>query len=566
MARKRSLSKSSLSSSKSDSEAGTSSNRHSDSEPDDDSNADNESESEPEPPPSQRRKDLRWLHAGLFKDARGVSKDIWYAFKKNRRGQYQIIYASDWEGTSFDNKNVGRRKSDLITWDKHHSDKWSQYITAKGTWEYKRAMIGRAVQRNTLLRTWLNPNSPDIYAHGKDRNRTLGAPLNVIHAVNDRSPGGIAPGATRVPFHLGQREVEPEPADCYPDTRISYSTIKIIAGVFKDRHDDPHMVIADFLTGQIACHPKFKAHRTDHNDQIESAFYECGWRINRRALERANDDMAMGKIENAFQSKSWNLNPPLRVDKFKGDRLDLLLQQMRDDMREQRDADESLNDDDSPEPSTPTFESAPGSESEGTHNDEIDLIIPGIAGPSKRNAGRGNYSKGKLRQAPPRRAAKKSATSGCRINSAKKAWQRIVSQQDLSDDEFEYLPDDSIHKGKGLAMKKAVNKINNRVADKAISTRKSLNSPKKRIAKSTSDEDEEDGEEKVIRDSTLNPVPTKKVKTEVKEHSVICIDQSDDGGSDSDVQILEDISTPVAGVKAEISPKYYDEENLPDLP
>lgn len=37
----------------------------------------------------------RWLHAGLFKNAKEEIKDIWYAFKKDKSGRYKIIYASD---------------------------------------------------------------------------------------------------------------------------------------------------------------------------------------------------------------------------------------------------------------------------------------------------------------------------------------------------------------------------------------------------------------------------------------------------------------------------------------
>lgn len=297
---------------------------------------------------------LRWLHAGLYKDAKSATKDVWYAFKKDSRGRRRIVYASDWFGTSFGNKNAGRWKSDLITWDKHHSDKWSQYITAKGTWEYKHVMLGRAVQRNSLLRTWLDPNSPNIHAHGKDKNRTLGPPLNVIHTTNDKSPGGVTPVAARVPL----RSHDAPRAESYPGTRIPFSTIRIVVGAFNECDKDPLKVIANFLTSQLACHPKFKSHRTEQNDQVESAFYECGWRIYRQAVERANDDMALGKIENAFQSKLWRQNPPLWIDKFKGDRLDLLLRQMKAELMADKDGNKRAEDDEDESPdATPPMQS-----------------------------------------------------------------------------------------------------------------------------------------------------------------------------------------------------------------
>ncbi|KAH6723100.1 hypothetical protein BKA61DRAFT_685419 [Leptodontidium sp. MPI-SDFR-AT-0119] len=495
-----------------------------------DPESNNDPESEPEHT-AQRRRDLRWLHAGLYKDAKGATKDVWYAFKQNRRGQYKIIYASDWEGTSFGNKDVGRRKSDLITWDKHHSDKWSQYITAAGTWEYKWATIGRAVQRRTLLKTWRNPNSPNIYAHGKDRNRTLGPPLNVIHTTTNTLPGGIAPVASKVP---PVKDEDLDPADCYPGSKIPFSTIRIAVGAYKNSDSDPHTVIANFLTSQLACQPRFKAHRTDHNDQIESAFYECGWRVNRRALERANNDMALGRIENAFQSKSWNLNPPLWVDRYKGDQLSLMLQQMREDMGEYRDTDESL-DDESPESMT-DFDS---------YADNDDLFLRNTAGPSKSIRKKDNIKQ----KGRSQKLSKKSTISRQR--------KIIEDVQDPSDDELDYLPEDSILKGKGPAQRKTVNKAVDKAMNKAAENFTSR--PKKRIAENTNDEEEDDeaDDEKLTitksTKSTFDPGPTKKVKPDPAEPRIVVY--LDDSDANSDVEIIEAKSTPV-GVKAEDLPLY----------
>lgn len=169
-------------------------------------------------------------------------------------------------GTAFENLDVGRRKSDLITWDRHHSDKWSRFITARGTWVCKGATVGRALQRDSLLQTWLDPNSPNLFRRGKERNRTLGPPLNAIHSTVDDSPSGSAPRP------MEQAEASPE--ECYPDTTIPFSTIRIAVGAYKDYNKDSLTVIADFLTGQLARDVKFRRHRASRNDQVESAFYE----------------------------------------------------------------------------------------------------------------------------------------------------------------------------------------------------------------------------------------------------------------------------------------------------
>ncbi len=278
---------------------------------------------------------IRWLHAGLYKNAQGSTKDIWFAFKKNKCGKYRIIYASDWLGSSLGNLDVGRWKSDQITWDHHHSRKWEEYITSVGTWEYANAMKGRKLQRETLLRTWLDPNSPNLFARGKDYNRTLGPLLNVIHTTNDLSG----------PMPPNNRAKRPIPnihnqAECYPGTFIPFSTAKIRVEAYKDIDESPLRVIANFVSGNLAGNPRFASHRKGRNDAIEAAFYACGWRLNRRALEKANDGMAAGHITNVFQSSSWKHHPPLWVDRFRGDDLDRLLKQLKDDFSEEDTSDD----------------------------------------------------------------------------------------------------------------------------------------------------------------------------------------------------------------------------------
>ncbi|CZS89332.1 uncharacterized protein RAG0_00734 [Rhynchosporium agropyri] len=431
----------------SDSESDSKSKTGSNSEPD----------SEPETEQlSQRRQDLRWLHAGLFKDVRGFTQDVWYAFKLTRRGRRKIIYASNSRGKSFGNLNAGRWKIDMITWDKHHADKWARFITARGTWAFGNVMKGRAHQRMSVLQTWLDPSSPDVFPNGKTGNRTLEPPRNVIHSINDSSPGGHAPTANRVPYPPRNRNLDP--SECYPRTEIPYSTFGIVVEAFKNTNQDPLIVIADFLTSQMACNPKFKSRRVDQNNQIESAFYECGWRINRRALERANDDMASGKIENAFESKHWRHSPPLWVDRFKGKKLKRMLEEMRKDMAgdHQDSEDESESDSesdsdndsdsDSPDLSTSSRRLSHGSNAEDGSSEVGDnsLFLPNTSGPSrpqKSKSQRGGTT-----------------TSGVRYgrNIEQELIERLTGAMEYSEDELEYLPDDSSEKGKGPAKTKQI--------------------------------------------------------------------------------------------------------------
>ncbi|KAH7411167.1 hypothetical protein BKA64DRAFT_741758 [Cadophora sp. MPI-SDFR-AT-0126] len=493
-----------------------------------DINADSEDETDA---PSQKRKHLRWLHAGLLKDAKGAIRDIWYAFKKDRTGRYKIIYASNWLGTSFANRDVGRRKSDLITWDKHHSDKWSRFITARGTWVCKRAMAGRALQRKSLLKTWLDPNSPNPYRHGKDNDRILGPPLNVVHTTADHSPGRHESKKQK------QANSKKEDEKCYPGTEIPFSTIRIVVGSYKDYDKDPLTVIADFLTGQLARHPKFKRYRTDQNDQIESAFYECGWRINRRALEKANDSILLGKAENAFQSKAWRKAQPLWVDKYKGDQLNMLLNQMRDDMGEHGDFDIDDSDDESSET---TAEPTPRSDSEGQLNRFPPRSLRTVAGPSK---GKSTPQSMQARRAP-KASSKLRNSDALRKSVQKRVWKNIEDEQNsnATDEELDFLPENSTEKGKGRAVKKA------RI--------------RKQIAEASSDEeDDEVGVEEEEEEQTkVGRLYTSPSAPQTFKSAVISVDSSDD---DSDMEILEDLSTPV-GLKAE-SPPYHSAPQLANV-
>lgn len=93
--------------------------------------------------------------------------------------------------------------------------------------------------------------------------------------------------------------------------------------------------------------------------------------------------------ENVYQSKAWRNAPPLWVDKYKGDQLNTLLNQMREDMGEFGESDDVGSDDESAEPA---METSPRSDSESQLDSETAPRKDGhhslttVAGPSRRKA------------------------------------------------------------------------------------------------------------------------------------------------------------------------------------
>jgi hypothetical protein len=255
---------------------------------------------------------------------------------------YKIVYASDNKGTAFCNLNVGQIKRNLITWDDEHQEKWAKFLTKYGTWVRKKAMAGRRCQRKTLLDHWLDPHSRDRYPRGRDQNRAVGPPLNVVHSKEDPSPGIE---------NYNELVAVIRPAEngeiCYPGTKVPLSTDGIKFGAWKEAaaNSDPLGIAIDFLTGRMAVNPKFAKDREKRLDQIESAFYASGWRLYRPAMEQACEDMRLG-ASGAFQSAAWKSNLPYNFDLFKGKRLHKHLKRMLEDAEIERSIENGPRDDD----------------------------------------------------------------------------------------------------------------------------------------------------------------------------------------------------------------------------
>lgn len=95
------------------------------------------------------------------------------------------------------------------------------------------------------------------------------------------------------------------------------STEKIKIGAFRDINRDSIKLISNFLTGNLTYYPTGHIQRKHQLDQIESAFYDQGWRVDRAAVDRVLDDMqALG--HQAFETDTFVQNLPIRVDQYKG--------------------------------------------------------------------------------------------------------------------------------------------------------------------------------------------------------------------------------------------------------
>ncbi len=211
----------------------------------------------------------------------------------------------------------------MITWDDHHRQKWAHFLTGHGTWQRRKKMKGKKLIINSLRETYHNPRFHDPHPDGK-ADRTIGPPLNNLFVTDDYS--GAMPAGLRF---VAERVLAKD--KCYPGTNIPLSTDGIQFGSWKEEH--PHnpsakRVVGDFLAGLMA-NTTFVRYHVRQLDRIESAFFELGWRVNRHALLQANNDMRDGKAANAFGSTAWRQAPPLRVDQFKGEEIEKLMNNMR---------------------------------------------------------------------------------------------------------------------------------------------------------------------------------------------------------------------------------------------
>ncbi|KAF4636272.1 hypothetical protein G7Y89_g1815 [Cudoniella acicularis] len=290
--------------------------------------------SSPPPSPSPERRPQRdknpepktpWIHAGLIHDVHHIPREVFFSFTAKRtsgpfKGKRYLRWANDATGTPFGNKRVGQIWRNMITWDKHHERHWAEYLDNYGTWVRKCATVGRKAQRDYLLRIWLDPNFVDPYPRGKAT--VIGPPLNVIHA----------PDALQAVPH---RAHSPDPnGQCYPNTRILMSTCGISTTAWKDAGDTPLEVIELFMRGRMF--NRDMAYEDGYEKQllmqIESAWFEVGWRVDARAMRDAMHAIRDGVVRNVFATDEWVSHPPLKIDQHKGDQVERMLDRIRRDL------------------------------------------------------------------------------------------------------------------------------------------------------------------------------------------------------------------------------------------
>lgn len=194
----------------------------------------------------------------------------------------------------------------MITFDEHHQRHWADYLDAHGTWMHRCAIKGRAVQYAYLKKTWLDRNFVDPYPQGNTV--AIGAPLNVV-----RSPDAIEnePHYVHRPDTNGPR---------YPGTRILLTPSGIEINRYKDWDPDAMKVIKDFLQGRMFCRDREQQSGWERTllVQVESAFFEVGWRIDRAALRETMHAIRDRQARHAFECDDWEDYPPLMVDPVRG--------------------------------------------------------------------------------------------------------------------------------------------------------------------------------------------------------------------------------------------------------
>jgi hypothetical protein len=250
----------------------------------------------------------RWLYAGIYKGPNGVTDHIWFAFDRVdprfSRDGWKIVFSGSNETTPLGNRNVGLGKRYLITWVKYLQRGWSGFLTSNGQWADGQAWAGRRAQRDHLLSLHKDPTFVDPFPKGCPK-LYLGPRLNMIHP-----PGGVQED----PAVHRQRKLDA--AECYPNSRIPLSNLGIKVDLFLEISKSAIEVVTDFLNGKMAF-------RTKHSlvdfhvlqaDRVESAFFHLGWRVDWRAVYKANKHVREKYVKFAMNSRSWISHPPIQVD------------------------------------------------------------------------------------------------------------------------------------------------------------------------------------------------------------------------------------------------------------
>jgi hypothetical protein len=214
------------------------------------------------------------------------------------------VFSGGNETTPLGNLNVGLGKRYMINWAKCLQRGWKDFLTNNGQWQDRRATAGRYAQRKYLLSLHKDPEFVDLFPNGCPK-LYLGPSLNLIHP-----PGGVVID----PAEHRRRKLDA--AECYPNYRIPLSNLGIKVDLFLEISKSALEVITDFLQGKMAF-------RTQHSlvgfhvrqaDRVESAFFHLGWRVDWRAVYKANKHVREKYVKSAINSRSWTSHPPIQVD------------------------------------------------------------------------------------------------------------------------------------------------------------------------------------------------------------------------------------------------------------
>ncbi|KAG9238505.1 hypothetical protein BJ875DRAFT_346152, partial [Amylocarpus encephaloides] len=201
----------------------------------------------------------RLLYAGKYLDPNGQVHDIWFGFvlHRHRSGKlwYTLKYSAAKNNVPLGNRNVGQVKRNLITFDHHWVEHWRCHLTENGQWNFGHATLGRSRLRQAAA------------------------------------------------------------SKCYPNSRILLSPRNIRIGIWSAWAGTALHVIRDFLGGNMAADRAGQVHfDVLQTDRIEAAFWELGWRVDWRAVRKANKHVRNSHVRLAINSRSWKRHQPIMVD------------------------------------------------------------------------------------------------------------------------------------------------------------------------------------------------------------------------------------------------------------
>ncbi|EHL01091.1 hypothetical protein M7I_2952 [Glarea lozoyensis 74030] len=292
------------------------------------------------PPPDQQR----WIYAGVYKGPSGATDQIWYAFAKSpySRDRYKIVFSGAKHGTKLGNRGVGLGKRYLITWAPHLLKGWKHFLTGNGQWKDGRATAGR------------------------------------IHIQM-----------------AAQRKIDAKL--CYPNTRIPLTIAHIKVDLYLQISKSPLTVAMDFLQGKMALTNQYSppGYHIIQADRVESAFFHLGWRVDWRAVYKANKHVREKFVKLAVNSRSWIHQPPLQIDDQQphSNALAIVMQKLRNENIEYHSYDSSGSSDDEDESS--------GSDSDDDLDDSSDSDGSGGGGPKGGGPRNGGNSRPKRPKPTP---------------------------------------------------------------------------------------------------------------------------------------------------------------------